>query len=91
MTNAHRYVSKSVSKEMAEVLRQAEGIGTGATRDKFVPLLEARGYITIENNVIIPLPRGRELIRLLGEQGITDFAYTALHEYELKRIEEGSR
>ena len=89
MTNAHRYVKDTVSKEMAEVLRKAEGIGTGATRDKFVPLLEARGYIAIENNVIYPLPRGRELIRLLGEQGITDFAYTALHEYELKRIEEG--
>lgn len=90
MTNAHRYVKEGVSKEMVEVLRRAEGIGTGATRDKFVPLLEARGYIAIENNVITPLARGRELIRLLGEQEITDFAYTALHEFELKQIEEGA-
>ncbi len=89
MTNAHRYVKGTVSKEMAEVLRRAEGIGTGATRDKFVPLLEARGYVAIENNIIIPQPRGRELIRLLGEQAITDFAYTALHEYELQQIERG--
>lgn len=89
MTNAHRYVRDTLPKEMAEVLRRAEGIGTGATRDKFVPLLEARGYISIENNIIVPQPRGRELIRLLGEQPITDFAYTALHEYELKQIESG--
>lgn len=84
MTHAHKHVSPDTPKEFIEALREADGIGTGATRDSFIPLLVARGYVEVKRNVVIPLTRGRDLISLLKGKRIKDFAWTAVMERRLK-------
>jgi hypothetical protein len=90
MTNAHRYADENTPKDILEALKKAKGIGTGATRDQFVPTLEKRGYLTIEKSVIKTTQKGRDLVAILDGQEITDFAFTALIEDELARIEDGT-
>ena len=89
MTNAHRYADPQTPKDILDALKNAKGIGTGATRDQFVPTLEKRGYLTIEKSVIKTTQKGRDLVAILDGQEITDFAFTALIEDELARIESG--
>jgi DNA topoisomerase III len=87
MSRAHRYID-SDDKALTEALKEADGLGTGATRDKFLPLLEKRGFIEIKNNIIFPLTRGIELIELLCNSPITNPVISALMELELKKIEQ---
>lgn len=90
MTHAHKHLPKETDKALVAALKEADGIGTGATRDSFVPLLERRGYVEVKRNVVVPLPRGRDLIALLSGQRIADFAWTALMEKRLREMAGGT-
>jgi DNA topoisomerase IA len=57
MTHAHSTCRRRRQKELVEALKEADGIGTGATRDSFVPLLERRG-LQNEAQRVVPLQRG---------------------------------
>lgn len=90
MTHAHKHLPKETAREIVEALKEADGIGTGATRDSFVPLLERRGYVEVKRNVVLPLPRGRDLIGLLAGRRIADFAWTAAMEKRLREMAHGN-
>jgi DNA topoisomerase III len=89
MSRAHRYID-SDDEVLKEALKNADGLGTGATRDKFLPLLEKRTFIEIKNNIIFPTKRGVSLIELLIDSPITSPIISALMELELKKLEQGN-
>lgn len=63
------------------------GIGTPATRDKFVPLLEKRGFISIEKQKIIPTRAGLDFYNALPPI-ITQPDMTALWSEKQQDIEQ---
>ncbi|HPS30825.1 MAG TPA: DNA topoisomerase, partial [bacterium] len=63
MEKAHLQIKDPVLKK---ALKEADGIGTAATRSSFPPLLIKRGYITKENDgTFIPTDLGLKLYELL--------------------------
>ena len=73
MEKAHLQIVDPVLKK---ALKEADGIGTAATRASFAPLLVKRGYITKENDgTYIPTELGLKLYELLpSELTIPDFS-----------------
>ena len=73
MEKAHLQIVDPVLKK---ALKEADGIGTAATRASFAPLLVKRGYITKENDgTYIPTELGLKLYDLLpSELTIPDFS-----------------
>ena len=64
MENAHKKVE---NKSLRDALREAEGIGTAATRSSFIPLLIKRGYIEKDKTVYVPTGLGLSLYKILPE------------------------
>lgn len=86
MENAHLQIK---DEKIKESLKNAEGIGTGATRDSFIPILIERGYIVEEKKNYIPTQRGLDLYSVLPEElKLPDFS--AKLEYEFSKIIEGN-
>lgn len=73
MEKAHLQIQDPVLKK---ALKEADGIGTAATRSSFPPLLIKRGYITKENDgTFIPTDLGLKLYELLPQElVIPDFS-----------------
>jgi DNA topoisomerase III len=90
MSKAWLYVSKDTPKDIFDILKETKGIGTGATRDGYVPILIKRDYVVKDKKIVRPTDRGMSLIALINDEPICDFANTALMEHELKLIEDGN-
>jgi len=86
--NAHLYVEEGTARNIIDALKQAKGIGTSATRQTYIPLLTKRGYIVTEKKKIKPTQKGKDVIRLLGDQSIASFSMTAIWENRLAELEE---
>ena len=85
MTNIYRYVDEP---KFRLLLKEAEGIGTAATRATVIENLKARKDIVVKNKAIISTPRARTRINetpsLLKSAGVT-----AIWENAFKNIEAG--
>ena len=76
-----------------EELRQQmkdSGLGTPATRASTIERLIKVGYVEREKKVLVPTPKGRALIRLLGESPLSSPELTARWEERLARMERGA-
>ncbi|GAB6156821.1 type IA DNA topoisomerase [Desulfotomaculum varum] len=85
MESAGRFTE---DKEMAEVLKEAGGIGTPATRAAIIERLIKVGYLVREKKSLVPTPKGMTLIDLVPEQ-LKSVEMTANWEEGLRRIEQG--
>ncbi|WP_003542029.1 DNA topoisomerase III [Desulfotomaculum nigrificans] len=85
MESAGRFTE---DREMAEVLKEAGGIGTPATRAAIIERLIKVGYINRDKKNLVPTPKGITLIDLVPEQ-LKSVEMTATWEEGLRRIEQG--
>jgi len=85
MESAGRFTE---DREMAEVLKEAGGIGTPATRAAIIERLIKVGYLVREKKSLVPTPKGMTLIDLVPEQ-LKSVEMTANWEEVLRRIEQG--
>lgn len=85
MESAGRFTE---DKEMAEVLKEAGGIGTPATRAAIIERLIKVGYINRDKKNLVPTQKGITLIDLVPEQ-LKSVGMTAKWEEGLRRIEQG--
>lgn len=85
MANAGKFVS---SAEQRAILREAEGIGTPATRAAILEKLETTGMCQIEKGTFIPTMFGMALIDLIKDRDIASPAITADWERKLQDLEE---
>lgn len=84
-------VSKNIEdKELKEVLRDVEGLGTAATRDTYPKDLEHDGFVYRKSKFIISTPKGRSLIHIVHPK-LRDPIYTAEFESDLRKIERGEK
>lgn len=79
MEKAHLTVK---DEKLKEYLKEANGIGTAATRSSFIPLLLKRDYIKKDKNTYIPTQKGYDLYKVLPEQ-LKYADYSAKLEFEL--------
>jgi len=90
MESASKFIT---DKELKKILGDAEGVGTSATRgDTIKELISKRHYLergNEKNPVIYTTEEGRFLCQILPEKLISP-EYTALFEYKLKQVENGS-
>jgi DNA topoisomerase-3 len=86
MINVGRIVE---SKEDQQILKEVEGLGTAATRDKFPLELERRGYIEKHGKYLRSTEKGKGLINWV-KPILKSPELTALWERKLRNIEKGS-
>jgi len=86
MERAHLLIK---DKELREALKEANGIGTAATRASFVPTLIGRGYIEKEKGAYIPTQLGLDLVKILPDE-LTTPDFSARLEHNLWQIVEGA-
>lgn len=79
MERAHLSIQ---DEKLRESLKDANGIGTAATRSSFIPLLISRGYILKEKKFYIPTQKGLELYRVLPDE-LKKADFSAKLEFEL--------
>ena len=88
MENAGRQVD---DEELATVLKNAEGLGTAATRADIIENLKTREYV---NRNLRPTPKGIRLVDILhriGASRLTSAELTAGLELYLSEVEDGKR
>lgn len=84
---AMKNVGRSVEdEENKEILNEAEGIGTEATRANILDTLKRQEYITIKSNNIYVTEKGKTLCEVVKEDEISDVNMTAQWERYLKKI-----
>lgn len=74
---------------MRSTLREAEGLGTPATRADILSKLETREYVKLEKNTYYALDKGIRLIGDVGSRPFSSAALTAEWEEKLQSIEKG--
>lgn len=85
MANAGKFVTEA---EQRSILREAEGIGTPATRSSILEKLEKTGMCRVEQSFYIPTDYGIALIDAIQGRDITSPAITAEWEKKLRDLEE---
>lgn len=85
MANAGKFVS---SADQRAILREAEGIGTPATRSAILEKLESTKMCTIEKGAYVPTAFGMELVKLIQNRDIASPAITAEWEKKLRNVQE---
>lgn len=85
MENVDRY---EPNPEYKKLLKEAKGIGTGATRGGILDLMQRRDYIVIQKGVISPTKFGEELVSYIPES-LYSPALTAIMEGRLEDIAQG--
>lgn len=78
------------SKEDKEILNEAGGLGTEATRAGIIENLKKYGFIEIKRNSIYATDKGINLINLIPGEEIKSVPLTASFEQQLKKIKEGT-
>ena len=87
MTNIHKFVT---DPEIKKRLKEAQGIGTEATRAGIIETLLNRSFIEKKGKHLISTATGRAVIKALGSCDATDPGLTALFEQALAQVEAGS-
>lgn len=87
MFHAGRFVE---DKELQKILKDAEGIGTSATRAEIIEKLISIGMIGRQGKTFIATQFGIDLIMSLGEHDIVSPVLTAVWSKKLKDIVDGS-
>jgi len=87
MFHAGRFVE---DKELQRILKDAEGIGTSATRAEIIEKLISIGMIAREGKTFIATQFGIDVITSLGEHDIVSPVLTAVWSKKLKDIADGS-
>lgn len=78
------------NKRYANILKNAKGIGTSATRDQALESLEQKGYINIDNKDIVTVtPNGWLINKILENSDISSPILTAKWEEEYAKIKAG--
>lgn len=85
MANAGKFVS---SAEQRAILREAEGIGTSATRSDILKKLESTGMCQVEKGVYFPTGFGMALIAAINDREITSPSITAKWEEKLRDVQD---
>lgn len=85
MANVHRFVANTSAKA---ALREAEGIGTEATRAGIIETLKKRNFIKVEGKNLVSTQMGRSLIELTPP-ALKDPVTTAEWESRLSGIAQG--
>lgn len=88
MANAGKFVTEA---EQRSILREAEGIGTPATRSAILEKLEKTGMCRIEQSFYIATDYGIALINAIQDRDITSPVITAEWEKKLRDLEENGR
>lgn len=87
MKNAGKFLEDKNDKD---ILKNAKGIGTTATRAEIIEKLYQRDYIENKNGRIISTPLGRELINMMPQDfSLYNVKLTAYFESLLSDIEKG--
>ncbi|MBX6424096.1 type IA DNA topoisomerase [Thermosulfurimonas sp. F29] len=88
MRNVWRYVKDA---RLRKVLREADGIGTPATRPEIVETLKRRNYIRVARERVHVTDRGLQVAALCQKLALSvgDIALTAVWETMLSRIAQG--
>lgn len=87
MTSVHAYVT---DPELKKRLREADGIGTEATRAEIIETLLRRNFLTRQGKTtLLSTPLGRSVVDAIPKD-LCDPGMTALWEGHLRRIEEGN-
>lgn len=83
-----KYATDPVLKER---LKDADGIGTGATRASIIQTIKDREYVTLKGKKLTSTQKGRDLIELLERElpPLADPVETAIWEDRLLAIEKG--
>lgn len=84
MANAGKFVSVA---EQRTILKEAEGIGTPATRAAILDKLEQTGMCKVEKGTFSPTPFGMDLIKILKDRDIASPSITAEWEKKLGELE----
>ena len=87
MTNIHRFVT---DPEIKKRLKEAQGIGTEATRAGIIETLLDRNFIEKKGKHLVSTPTGKSVIKALGNCDATDPGMTALFEQALSQVEAGA-
>lgn len=82
MEKAHLSVQ---DEKLRESLKDANGIGTAATRSSFIPILLQREYIVKEKKFYIPTQKGIDLYSVLPEE-LKKADFSAKLEYEMSKM-----
>lgn len=86
MTSVHAYVR---DPELKRRLREADGIGTEATRAEIIETLLKRSFLSRQGKTtLVSTPLGRSVVDAIPRD-LCDPGMTALWEGHLRRIEEG--
>lgn len=85
MKAAAKFIS---DPKLREALKEADGIGTPATRASIIEGIKDRSYVRMEKNHIRSTPEGRAIIQALPPM-LTDPGTTALWEEMLSRVAKG--
>lgn len=86
MFNAGRFIE---DKDLQKILKDAEGIGTSATRAEIIEKLISIGMIAREGKTFFATQFGIDLIKSLGEHDIVSPVLTAIWSKKLKDIVDG--
>lgn len=90
LLSAMENCSKTIADEsLRGALKEAEGIGTPATRSTIIEGLKKRGYIVEQKNNLISTDKGRSLIDVVSPE-VASPELTAVWESMLSDIENGS-
>ena len=96
-----RYTDASILEVMAkaykvikdeglrQVLKEASGLGTPATRAEILKKLQKKQYVVKSSKYLVPTPKAEFLVKMLKGEKVADVSYTAIWERELERIARG--
>ena len=87
MTNIHKFVT---DPEIKKRLKEAQGIGTEATRAGIIETLLERKFIEKKGKHLMSTETGKAVVKALGNCDATDPGLTALFEQALAQVEAGS-
>ena len=78
------------NEESRKVLREAAGLGTGATRKDILKKLETTKMCEVKKTVFYPTEFGCTLIDVIGDRSICSPQMTADWETKLQKVEDGT-
>src|SRR5699024_9059958 len=93
LINMMKFAGKDLDEESREVLKDVEGIGTGATRSGIIETLKRQKYIEIKKNVVHVTKKGEVLCKAIDGTLLASAEMTARWEGYLAKIgrREGSQ
>lgn len=90
MSHAHLYITNATD-EQKEALKNAKGLGTGATRHQYPERLLEFKYLEKKNKFLVPTKKAFGFFELIKDNIISNVGFAAIQEFELLRIENGEK